>query len=349
MRNRVNRFQSWVLLLASFGAAGSVLAAQEVGRPAKTQVALGQEMAVKGVIVERDADHFTLRDYRGLEFSVAVNEYTRIGEKKRNFLRAPKDYSPEHLLLGLHVLVKGIGDRSGLLQAREIKFTQDDLRVAKTISSRVSPVEERLDQAHARLDETEARLQDNVQGLSGQVTELNEAFRTVRDEAEVAYEKADQAQETADHALSLADATKERVGALDEYQEVRISIIRFSFDSAALSAEAKQELDGLVMQAADRAGFLIEVKGFASTDGNEVYNRRLSQRRAESVVRYLAESHDIPLRRILTPHGYGELNPVAENTTAAGRNQNRRVEVRLLVNRGLGEPADMISVQPHRN
>ena len=68
---------------------------------------------------------------------------------------------------------------------------------------------------------------------------------------------------------------------------------------------------------------------------------QLSQRRADSVIRYLVENHNIPLRRIITPYGYGELQPVAENTTREGREQNRRVEVKVLVNRGIlqGAPA----------
>ncbi|MFB3067751.1 MAG: OmpA family protein, partial [Acidobacteriota bacterium] len=61
----------------------------------------------------------------------------------------------------------------------------------------------------------------------------------------------------------------------------------------------------------------------------------LSQRRADSLVRYLIEHHQISLRRMITPHGYGELAPVAENSSSQGRQKNRRVEVRILVNKGL--------------
>jgi flagellar motor protein MotB len=63
----------------------------------------------------------------------------------------------------------------------------------------------------------------------------------------------------------------------------------------------------------------------------------LSQRRADNVIRYLVENHQIPLRRIVTPYGFGESNPVAENDSREGRAQNRRVEIKLLVNRGLNE------------
>ena len=80
---------------------------------------------------------------------------------------------------------------------------------------------------------------------------------------------------------------------------------------------------------------MIEVAGFASSDGDPALNERLSQRRADAVVRYLTENHAIPLRRLVTPFGFGEKNPVADNATREGRQQNRRVEVKILVNQGL--------------
>ena len=54
---------------------------------------------------------------------------------------------------------------------------------------------------------------------------------------------------------------------------------------------------------------------------------------------YLAEQHDIPMRRIMIPTGYGVSHPVADNTTRTGRQENRRAEVRILVSRGMAAPA----------
>ena len=67
----------------------------------------------------------------------------------------------------------------------------------------------------------------------------------------------------------------------------------------------------------------------------ESLNRKLSRERAEAVTSYLIEQHDISQRRIVTPLGYGESHEVADNTTRDGRKQNRRVEVAILVSKGL--------------
>ena len=106
-----------------------------------------------------------------------------------------------------------------------------------------------------------------------------------------------------------------------------------------LSRDSKAQLDQIAQQALNAKGYVLEVSGFASADGSTEANRRLSQRRADTVIRYLVETHNIPLRRIITPYGYGEAQAVADNATREGREQNRRVEVKVLVNRGLMQGA----------
>ena len=89
--------------------------------------------------------------------------------------------------------------------------------------------------------------------------------------------------------------------------------------------------------------YMIEVTGFASADGSTAKNKALSDRRAEAVKDYLIEQHKIPLRRLTTSYGFGELEPIADNKTREGRAQNRRVEVKILVNKGLTQPAPTMS------
>jgi len=103
--------------------------------------------------------------------------------------------------------------------------------------------------------------------------------------------------------------------------------------------DSKTKLDEIATKALNAKGYVLEVSGYADTTGSINLNRALSQRRADAVIRYLVENHSIPLRRIVTPYGYGESNPVAENTSREGRAQNRRVEIKLLVNKGLMQGA----------
>jgi outer membrane protein OmpA-like peptidoglycan-associated protein len=88
-------------------------------------------------------------------------------------------------------------------------------------------------------------------------------------------------------------------------------------------------------------GFTIEITGFASSDGSTAKNKVLSQKRSQAVIDYLVETHNIPLRRIGTSYGFGELQAVADNATKEGREQNRRVEVKLLVSRGLNQNVEV--------
>ncbi len=136
-------------------------------------------------------------------------------------------------------------------------------------------------------------------------------------------------------AVAGVNMTNERISALDDYTVQQSVNVNFRAGSAVLSPDAKSSLDQIAQQAMKARGYVIEVRGFASAEGSENLNRQLSQRRADAVVRYLAETHNIPLRRIITPFGYGEKQAIADNATRDGRQQNRRVEVAVLVNRGL--------------
>ena len=289
---------------------------------ATTTVASGQKLKLKGVVTRRDADTFVVQDQSGNAYTVALNDRTSV-KTQGGFFGGGTNYGVTAILRGLNLEVEGRGDGSNLV-AEKIRFNDADLRTARTVEANVTPVENRVGAAEGRIGQVE----QNAQRLSGQLDELAAVSNAARGGAKAA-------QETADAAVAGVNATNERISALDDYQSQNSQSILFKVGRATLSPEAKQQLDQIAQQAGTAKGYVLQVSGFASADGSTEANRRLSQRRADTVIRYLVENHNIPLRRIITPYGYGEAQPVADNTTREGREQNRRVEVKVLVNRGL--------------
>ncbi len=305
---------------------------------AANRVAAGQKQKLSGVIVSREADNITIRDIAGADTVVTLTSATKMEERKGNPFRKAKTYPATALLRGLAVEVEGRGNDSGALVAEKIKFRDNDYSVARSIESRVTPVETRVTTTEGRVDTAENRLtaaEQNALRLSGQLEELAAVANTANGGAKAAQETADTALAAAKAASAEVQATNERISQLDNY-EARVNVaVNFKVNSAALSPEAKETLDELATQAKNEKGYLIQVTGFASADGAALKNRALSERRADAVIRYLAENHDIPLHRMINPFGFGELKPVAENNTREGRKQNRRVEIAILVNKGL--------------
>src|ERR1700752_753663 len=181
------------------------------------------------------------------------------------------------------------------------------MRAAITSDTRVSPVEA------------------NMERVAGQMDELYAVAAEARAEVK---------------------AVNERVSALDDYDVQETVAVNFRVNSAGLSPEAKSQLDGLAAKTSGAKAYMIEVAGHTDSPGSDVKNFRLSQQRAEAVVQYLAVQHKIPLRRFITPMGYGKTESVADNTTASGRSQNRRVDVKMIINRGLTQSTSSSSARP---
>jgi outer membrane protein OmpA-like peptidoglycan-associated protein len=283
-------------------------------------VASGQKLKIKGVVVRRDADTFVVRDLNGVDTTVRLADTTSV-KTKGGFLRSGANYGQTQILRGLNLEVEGRGDASGNLLAEKIRFNESDLRVARAVDSRATPIESKV-----------SEVEQNAQRLSGQLDELAAVANTAKGGARAA-------QETADQAVAGVNVTNERISALDDYVPSSVLAVNFRSGSAVLSPDSKTKLDEIATKALNAKGYVLEVSGFADTVGSVDRNRQLSQRRADAVIRYFVENHRIPLRRIITPYGFGETNPVAENTTRDGRAQNRRVEVKLLVNKGIMQQA----------
>lgn len=336
MNRKFSKLQFVVLVFSVMLMGASFAYAQQNGSDDKTKntrqrtVSSGTKMKLSGVVVERTGDTFIVRDLNGVDTKVKMSGSTSIKEKKSNPFRGAKTFNQENILQGLNVEIEGRGDANGNLAAEKIRFSDDDFRYARTIDTRVNPVENRVGTAETRISQVE----QNSQRLSGQLDELVAISNAARGGAKAA-------QATADAAVAGVNATNQRISQLDEYDEQSVTSILFRTGSAALSAEAKQQLDEVAEAALQAKGYMIEITGYTDSTGNEAANRVLSQRRADAVIRYLAENHRIPLRRLIQPYGFGESNAVAENTTRDGRAQNRRVEIKVLVSKGLVQPVQV--------
>ena len=106
--------------------------------------------------------------------------------------------------------------------------------------------------------------------------------------------------------------------------------VKFGFAQAELSAEAKAALDAFAARLkSENKGVFVEVQGHTDSVGSETGNLKLGQSRAESVMRYLNMQAGLPLHK-MSVISYGEYKPIADNKTAAGRSQNRRVTLVVL-------------------
>ena len=110
-----------------------------------------------------------------------------------------------------------------------------------------------------------------------------------------------------------------------EFGRVRLYGINFDVDSAVIRDESKPTLDKIVAMLKSEPTMQLIIEGHTDSDGSTEHNQVLSQQRAESVKLYLVAAGVSPSR--LSVEGYGESKPVASNTTATGKAQNRRVEL----------------------
>jgi outer membrane protein OmpA-like peptidoglycan-associated protein len=311
-----------------FISASLALAQSQAGSTnAGSTAATGQKMKVTGVVTRRDGDTFVIQDLSGAETTVRLTSQTSV-KTKGGFLRGGTNYAQTNILRGLNLEVEGRRDSSGELIADKARFNESDMRVARAVESRAAPLEERATNTETHL----AAVEQNAQRLSGQLEELAAVANAANGGAKAA-------QETADAAVGGVNETNERISALDDYVPQTTTAVNFKVNSSILNDDAKAKLDELATKALSTKGYVIEIAGFTDATGGVAKNRLLSQHRADSVIRYLVENHQIPLRRIITPYGYGKTNPIADNSTREGREQNRRVEVKLLVNKGLTQPA----------
>jgi len=292
------------------------------------QLAAGDKAKVAGSILSRDGDLIRVRDQKSNEVVVVnITDNTRI-ERKEHRVVFPRhtDMDVTAMLPGLTIEAEGVGNSNGQLDADKISFTPDTFAVEVAQEQKILANEAAAQNAQSRADQSVA-------------------------EASLAQSSAAQAQDSADQAglvaqaageLGIVDAAtlamvNQRVSDLDDYKIKAENDVFFDRDSAVLKDAAKPALAKLADTAKSLDGYLIEISGYASNTLSKNTDQQLSEERAAAVASYFREVKNIPMRRILVPVGYGTTHRLASNKEAEGRELNRRVDVKVLINKGLGQ------------
>ena len=190
------------------------------------------------------------------------------------------------------------------------------------------------------IKDVDARVQAGLQQVNARTAEVDQ-------KALAAGKSADAAQTTATAAVQRVDALTNTVLNLDNYRPVAETSVHFGFDKDNLTKKAKEALDQLAADVQNTKGYIITVEGGTDAVGSEDYNYNLSERRADSVIQYLASEHNIPAHKIYLI-GLGKDKPVDSNKTREGRAKNRRVDVHLMTNTtgDQGAPAQAPASKP---
>lgn len=314
------------IMLVVFGGAG--VRAQGIKNAHVVRAPQGVKQKIQGVISTRENDTFKMRDPGGAETIVLITPSTKVSTHGR--FGGGEKYPVTYLMRGLRVQVQGVGDADGNLVADWVKFNEKELRNAQSV-----------EETNELAEENATRIKEAEEANRKLAAQLEETTAI----AQMASAKADAAQATANQAFKDAAMANNRINGLDSYDLIKTIPVLFATGSATLGPKAKSDLDDAAAWAkaekekGNTNGWLVQVVGFADTTGNTAKNRSLSSRRAKAVIDYLVLKYDMDLRRLVQPYGYGDSKPIASNKTAEGRAANRRVEIRILQNRGIANKA----------
>ena len=281
--------------------AASLLAAGTLAAVAVTSadpISLGQKAKLDGIIIGRSGDTMTVKTDQGSVVAV-LTANTDVSARKGRLGLIRKGAAATALISGLKVGVEGVGDDKGQLIATKVRFFSSDLETARAIE--------------AGLAETEAQVAANQQGIAANQQGI-EANR------------------------QAIGGLHERMGQLGDYDITLEASVYFEVGSAAISQEGAHDLAEIAARAKEVQGYMIGVEGYADATGGASINQKLSLDRSQAVVNWLAQNGGVPFFRMLAPGAMSTAKPAASNETAAGRAQNRRVVVRVLVNRGIAQP-----------
>ncbi len=271
--------------------------------------AQGEKTKVKGLITARTGDTIVLKTTDGSTMTVTLDDDTKVQQPKGLGIRK-KQMSAAVLIPGLKVSVAGTSQDATHVLAKSITFDGDDLETAEMIQAGLSPTEQKVAANQRNIAANEQNIEANKQNIASNKAAIDA------------------------NAAEAAEASK-RFSELSDYDTKDQVDVHFVSGSSDITDADQESLKKLAQNAANLKGYIIQVKGFADSSGNAAMNQKLSMERAQNVIAFLLQNCNVPVRHIVAPGAMGEAAPVASNETAAGRAENRRVEVKVLLNKGL--------------
>ena len=286
----------------------------------------GDKVKNKGVITLRSGDTLTVKTSEG-DFTVTFNSDTKIQHPVGLTGVRKKQDSPDVLIPGLKLSFEGAaGSQENQVVAKAITFDSDDLALAQVIQAGLNPTA----QQQARNMQAYST---NKASTDAAIASNQAAIDQAKQEIAATQQRIDEQKANLDE---VAQSTQKRFGEMGEVVTKDQYTVLFASGDYSLSDEAKQALANIAKQAlAYSKGWGISVAGFADASGNAASNQVLSKERAQAVAAYLLQECGVPVGRILAPGAMGEANPVGSNESPSGRAENRRVDVKLLLNKGV--------------
>lgn len=278
-----------------------------------TVSAFGQE--VKGMIKNRTGDRLIVATAQG-DVTVVLTDDTVTKDKTGLFGLGKEKMADVVLIPGLKVDVDGSSGENGQVVAKTITVDGDDLETSEMIEAGLHPTAQQVEANVQKLEEHEAE----IAGLKAQLA--GQQQNSVAREKEITQDAKDSEPYT-EHFMASSD-----------YDEKGQATVHFSTGSSTISAADQEELKKLAQAATDQKGYLIEVTGYADSTGTAEMNTTLSENRAKAVITFLFQQGNVPMRHIVAPGAMGEYGATAPNETNAGRAENRKAEVKVLVSKG---------------
>ena len=285
--------------------------------------ASGDKAKVKGMIIARAGETMVVKTSEG-NVTVVVTDNTRTKDNTGLFGLDRKELSQVVLIPGLKVSVDGVSDEQGRVTAKTITVDGDDLETAELIQAGLHPTAEQVAANVKTLEEHQDKIEKNKDQIAAHKQYIEANQQNIANNKQQIEQNTKDIQENTDRFLALS-----------EYDVKGQATVKFNVGSAKIAPADEEQLKQLAQTATGLKGYIIEVMGYADSTGNPAMNTKLSEDRAKAVITYLVQQGGVPTRHIVAPGAMGEYGAAAPNETKAGRAENRRVEVKILVNKGI--------------